>query len=560
MIETGRFTSVRPMLAALRSRAGIHLHKGLTRWSAVERRRIIRVGLAGLGLAGLLGATACAVASVSIWLVPTYLLLVVAILTAPRGPRGSTAAPGSSRRFIGIGRSHALAEPGRAPGADRANETGSPEPASDAGADPASPDDANANADANSPPASLRPDPAESAVPAKPRRSRARSRKTAKPAVEPAAEAAPVTWIRVGPGQYVRSDTANQGPPPAPNEPVPETQADADAGIPVADVPEVPEPAIATPATETYTQTETAEQPLTRSDPALPTPVEATSEDPATDPADVPAPVVDTAEDPATVPAAPATTMMAEVVTDGPTVSAPLEESPTAREHEEVDTWTSAEPATDAYPATDAPEAFSSAPMSEADTPGLAPVEDALDVPGPPALASFEAGCLPVLECEPESEPVAVIEGDCAAQAAPEPSSRSEFGCKVKLHLPAESESESESVADPGPPAEEYGIAPSAPFRSWSTLGESSFASGWREPSFIRSGNGPSDRRHHQRPTSERAGILRGRRGRSYRRTTDHGPRTADSTRRVRGEAAARRAFGRIEHVRRDWRARSPPD
>ncbi len=101
MIETRRHLSVRPRLATLRSRAGTYLRKGSTDWSAVDRRRIIRVALAGSGLAGLLGATAYAVASVSIWLVPAYLLLVVAILTAPRGPREATAAPGSRGRFFG---------------------------------------------------------------------------------------------------------------------------------------------------------------------------------------------------------------------------------------------------------------------------------------------------------------------------------------------------------------------------------------------------------------------------------------------------------------------------
>ncbi len=45
--------------------------------------------LAGSGLVGLLGATAYAVASVSAWLVPVYLIVVVAILTAPRGGRDS---------------------------------------------------------------------------------------------------------------------------------------------------------------------------------------------------------------------------------------------------------------------------------------------------------------------------------------------------------------------------------------------------------------------------------------------------------------------------------------
>ncbi|MHB1560506.1 MAG: hypothetical protein ACYC61_23890, partial [Isosphaeraceae bacterium] len=446
------------MLAALRSRAGIHLHKGLTRWSAVERRRIVRVGLAGLGLAGLLGATACAVASVSIWLVPAYLLLVVAILTAPRGPRGSTAAPGSLRRPVGIGRSHALAEPGWVPGADRADEAGSPEPASDAGADPVPPEIAGADADADSQPASLRVDPAESAVPTKPRRSRARSRKTAKPAVEPVAEPAPVTWIRVGPGQYVRSDAASQGPTPVPNEPVPETQADADAGIPVADVPEVPEPAFATSATTTerFTQTETAEEPLTSVDPTLPTPVAAVDEDPATDPADVPAPVVDPVEDPAPVSAAPAMTMTVDVdvTTAGPTV-APLEVLPIAWEPEEVDARTSAEPVTVVHPATDdAPEAMVPAPTPEAVTPGLPPVEEALEVPEPPAPASFEVGCRPAVESELDPRPVAEIEGECAAQAVPEPPSGSEPWSELEslpeVEFAVEVQSESESVADAG--------------------------------------------------------------------------------------------------------------
>jgi hypothetical protein len=190
----------------------------------------VRPFLVGSGLVGLLGATAYAVASVSAWLVPVYLLLVVVILTAPRGQRASSRQKSPSphpSRLRGEGdrlllrhalfpwrRRPASSSPHRGDGARRADEgdlppstTGQPGHHPDEGSDPAGP-----SAEAES--ARLRLDPAATA-PAKPRRTRARTRKAAKPAAEPAADSNSVTWIRVGPGKYVRSDAVDQGQPPA---------------------------------------------------------------------------------------------------------------------------------------------------------------------------------------------------------------------------------------------------------------------------------------------------------------------------------------------------------
>jgi hypothetical protein len=196
---------------------------------SLVNRRGIRTILVGSGLAGLLGATACAVASVSGWLVPAYLLAVVVILTAPRGPRVPSQATGTTSGASGLG----LSEPGRDPGDGQADETGHsvarPGSRSDLRAAAAEPDDAE--------PANLRLDPATSAIP-KPRKSRARSRKTARTADSPGPDPAPVIWVRVGPGQYVRSDTIPQGhtpvAAPAPAEVPAPAEAPADAEAPPA--------------------------------------------------------------------------------------------------------------------------------------------------------------------------------------------------------------------------------------------------------------------------------------------------------------------------------------
>ena len=169
----------------------------------------------GLGLAALTGLTTCAVASVSIWLVPAYLLLMVLIFAMPRPERA-----GSSATEPRAGTSGAdAAESGQGLGEDRAVETGEPRPA----AEPVPGIPTGEAAEAPTP----GPDPAGAAT-AKPRRSRARSRKAAKSAVEPAPDASPVTWIRVGPGKFVRADAGVQDFP----------QAQAEEVAPATDAPE----------------------------------------------------------------------------------------------------------------------------------------------------------------------------------------------------------------------------------------------------------------------------------------------------------------------------------
>ncbi len=210
--------------------------------------RGIRHLLVGTGLVGLTVATAYAAASVSGWLAPTYLLLVVVILTAPRGPRLKPKASGASMsvhdpgsfpsgrdlediqapraRIVGelsrnlrgwlartssiVGRP-AMAGPPIAGNAENVSISPgvSDEPLPDAEAPSAS--QAEPAEEAQS--ATLRSDPADSAPP-KPRKSRSRSRKAAKTAVEPSVEPAEVTWVRVGPGQFVRSDSLPQGHSP----------------------------------------------------------------------------------------------------------------------------------------------------------------------------------------------------------------------------------------------------------------------------------------------------------------------------------------------------------
>jgi hypothetical protein len=123
---------------------------------------------------------------------------------------------------------------------------GQPETRLDAASDPA--DSTAESLDAG--PGNLRLDPAATGIP-KPRKSRARARKPAKPADSSAPDSAPVTWVRVGPGKFVRSDTIHQEqppvealapaevPPPAEAPPPAEVQNVAAPGDPVTDHPEV---------------------------------------------------------------------------------------------------------------------------------------------------------------------------------------------------------------------------------------------------------------------------------------------------------------------------------
>jgi hypothetical protein len=229
LIVTSRTPNTRPRPAARLFRVRFHDRPGLASRSVAERRRI-RTALVGLGLVALMGLTTWAVASISAWLVPAYLSLMVLILAAPRGQRASSASEpraGSSGAEV--------AELGRDPGTDRAAGVGDAYPAAEPDSDLPAGEATEA--------LTSRPDPAGAGT-AKPRRSRVRARKTARTAAEPAPDSPSVAWIRVGPGKFVRADLSVQVPDRAPAEAVADANPATDA--PAAETP----PSTAPAATE----------------------------------------------------------------------------------------------------------------------------------------------------------------------------------------------------------------------------------------------------------------------------------------------------------------------
>ena len=204
LIATSRKPNTRSGPEARRPRAGFHTPSGSGLRAVVDGRRI-RTVLVGLGLGALMGATTWAVASVSIWLVPVYLLLMVLIFATPRAERAGSKSEGSRAKHFVV----EADEVGRDPGEDRAVEMGETRPADE----PVLETPAVETADATMP----NPDPTSTGA-AKPRRSRARYRKTAKTAAEPVTDATPATWIRVGPGKFVRADASVPFPVQAQSE------------------------------------------------------------------------------------------------------------------------------------------------------------------------------------------------------------------------------------------------------------------------------------------------------------------------------------------------------
>jgi hypothetical protein len=159
-----------------------------------------------VALAGLLGLTSWAVASVSTWLVPVYVTAMVFIFVSPRAqpPEGSQdeAAPGQPTAAEGL--------------AEGASRPSSPTPPRRSRrVDPPADGPPEAPAEGNGPSAS-------GPAAAKPRR-RSRARKPTRSGSEPAAAAAPATWIRVGPGKFVRAElhaqAADSEAPPQPDPP-----------------------------------------------------------------------------------------------------------------------------------------------------------------------------------------------------------------------------------------------------------------------------------------------------------------------------------------------------
>lgn len=225
MIETSNKRDARP-----RSRAGWTRQRLEARQEGPpprpdnDRPRWGRLGTT-LGLVGLTAVTSWVVASISVWLVPVYVGAMVLIFAAPRKdpPKpvdGTEAAEASP------------VEDAFASQSLEARTSESDEPAAE-------------------PPASVAETEAPAEAPPKPRKRRVRARKSAKKgteAPEGASESGRVTWVRVGPGKFVRSivPVAEVVGPPAPgSEPEPEAasplvdQSDAPAPepAPIADEP-----------------------------------------------------------------------------------------------------------------------------------------------------------------------------------------------------------------------------------------------------------------------------------------------------------------------------------
>ncbi|MFI5454609.1 MAG: hypothetical protein ACHRXM_04080 [Isosphaerales bacterium] len=180
----------------------------------------------GVGLVALVGLTAWAVASVSVWWVPAYLALMVLIFVTPRGQRPWAMATEASVDSVGAG----SADLGRGLRMECADGVDQHHP-------DAEPDSGSAAIESTDRSGSS-PDSAVSSI-AMPRRGRVRARKAARTAAEPMPDSPPVTWIQVGPGKFVRIE----GSIPAVDQTP--TEAVAVGTSPVADVP-IPAPPTST--------------------------------------------------------------------------------------------------------------------------------------------------------------------------------------------------------------------------------------------------------------------------------------------------------------------------
>jgi hypothetical protein len=212
LMATSRTPNARPKLAAnwLRGRVRAHL---VPNSRAVAFGRRPRGAWVGAGMVVLVGLTTWAVASVSVWMAPAYLALMVLIFVAPMRGRPSKPASESGWGSLYVGD----ADIGQSLRVDRAAGADDNRPAAEF-------DSAVAADEAATEPLSSIADSAGSAG-AKPKRGRARGRKAAKTAAEPALDSAPVTWIRVGPGKFVRADATIQAIDPTQVEEVEEAEA-----------------------------------------------------------------------------------------------------------------------------------------------------------------------------------------------------------------------------------------------------------------------------------------------------------------------------------------------
>jgi hypothetical protein len=200
VIATSRTPKTRARLAARLFRVQLPVRRG-SAFSIVASSRWIWSALVGLGLVALVVLTTWAVASVSAWLVPAYLSLMVLVLAAPQGKHASGVQKGSgiekgSGSFLGERPAGHLGERFLTPFS---------EPDSGLFAGGAT-DEETSRVDSGG------------ASAARPRRTRVRSRKMARTAAEQTAGSSSASWVRVGPGKFVRADLVDQVPGPAPTE------------------------------------------------------------------------------------------------------------------------------------------------------------------------------------------------------------------------------------------------------------------------------------------------------------------------------------------------------
>lgn len=151
-----------------------------------------------LGLVALTAVTSWVVARISVWLVPVYMSAMVLIFAAPRTNRPKAAA--------------------------RVPEELATEP--NEGAEPTSDDDSRGTPSVPVEPPTAVDAAAASPKPRKRRGKGKRSTKAAAAATEADPTAAQVTWIRVGPGKFVRADAQD---PETEGSPSPVSVPDADA-------------------------------------------------------------------------------------------------------------------------------------------------------------------------------------------------------------------------------------------------------------------------------------------------------------------------------------------
>jgi len=206
LISTSRTPNARPRPGARWLRVGVRAHLVSGTQAAADERWLRATGV-GAGLVALVGLTAWAVASVSVWWVPAYLALMVLIFVTPRGRRPlSTSSQASAESVSAVGSE--LWRDLRADGTDGVDQlphlteldSGS------AANEPTEPSDSSLESVGFSTPRA--------------RRGRVRARKAARTAAQPMPDPPPVIWIQIGPGKFVRVESSIQAVDQVPVEKV----------------------------------------------------------------------------------------------------------------------------------------------------------------------------------------------------------------------------------------------------------------------------------------------------------------------------------------------------